>query len=748
MAIGDNLRQRMRDWLGVKAAPDLTAIGAEPWIEQARMPSLATLSEQERTYTWSAWIFAAVSRIATTAAIAPFSVKELAGEERNDIENHPFELLMQDPNPVDSRYTFLEQLFSFLALTNNAYVWLNRANESAPPEEMYVIPSREIQPHPDGRLNIDGYEYYPDGQPDPLFLPPWQVMHVKRFNSMSRFVGLSPIEVAQLAVLTDKAQAEWNYKHFGKHNAKVPGVLAFPDPIVDTTWERMKAEFYGDKGQGATRNVVLMRNVGTGTPKWIPTQLNQAEMQFLESRQFNKEEIYDLFAPGLAAMTAINATEANARTAKATFMDFTVWPAMVAVAEAFTHDVLSAYGANLVGEFDDIRVTDRAMELQEYQAYSRHATLNEARQTRNVEPLVGELYEKVPLVVLERLDAGTLRKLIEKQLGIEHEPVPPGLTPFGSGNPPPQGQTVASAPAGPAGVPGDAQLSAPTPQENMQQGAAKAVSIALLEDLNKWCRKSHKREGPCEFESEHIPGWLNVAIKTSVEAAGLDAWAFLKAQPVARDEAERRVLEFVMRVLSDRFRRFLLAIMRGAELEQEYQDLAAELNAGLYPILAALATEVILREALETGVEFDPAAVNVAAADWARNYTYNLVTGLTETTRGVVSRAIEQFIATPGMTEGELEALLAPAFGQVRAEMIAITEVTRAYSAATNVYQQMLAEAGIAMRRVFRTRADERVCIVCGPLDGKDERVWAEDYPDGPPLHTRCRCWTTLELSR
>lgn len=35
-------------------------------------------------------------------------------------------------------------------------------------------------------------------------------------------------------------------------------------------------------------------------------------------------------------------------------------------------------------------------------------------------------------------------------------------------------------------------------------------------------------------------------------------------------------------------------------------------------------------------------------------------------------------------------------------------------------------------------------CDICGPLNGKTERHWAAQFPDGPPAHPRCRCEDTL----
>jgi len=100
------------------------------------------------------------------------------------------------------------------------------------------------------------------------------------------------------------------------------------------------------------------------------------------------------------------------------------------------------------------------------------------------------------------------------------------------------------------------------------------------------------------------------------------------------------------------------------------------------------------------------------------------------------------------MTEAQLEALIAPAFGPVRAQMIAVTETTRAYSQASNLYQQLLAETGFETVRVWRTRHDERVCPVCGPLEGVTENAWPPNLQSGPPAHVNCRCWTVLEYRR
>ena len=161
------------------------------------------------------------------------------------------------------------------------------------------------------------------------------------------------------------------------------------------------------------------------------------------------------------------------------------------------------------------------------------------------------------------------------------------------------------------------------------------------------------------------------------------------------------------------------------------------------PELTDVVTAEALAQGITIGVTFELGEVNLAAMEWARRYSYELVTQLTDTTRKVVSEATRQFIETPGMTQGQLRNLLKPAFGEPRATMIATTEVTRANAQGVRIYQQMLANAGIEMVRIWNTATDEKVCPICGPLEGKPESEWG-DQAEGPPAHVNCRCWTTL----
>jgi hypothetical protein len=187
-----------------------------------------------------------------------------------------------------------------------------------------------------------------------------------------------------------------------------------------------------------------------------------------------------------------------------------------------------------------------------------------------------------------------------------------------------------------------------------------------------------------------------------------------------------------------------IAAGQGVSFDALSSDLQTALRTTL--LQAILDGVDTLSDTVALGV--DTALTATAASTWASTYSYSLVRGLTDTTRTIVQNAVSVYHATPGMTRGELELLLRPAFGARRAEAIAITEISRAAAEATNQTQQGLADLGLTMERVWRTNNDERTCPICGPLNGKPESAWRERFPSGPPAHPRCRCFVTLRRAQ
>lgn len=356
---------------------------------------LYTPERQNRLYASLSWIQMAISMIAQTATTSKIDIKHqaLVDDDEEDIKNHAFETLLQRPNPHMSRSEFIAATVSFYILSGNAYWWLNQATENAVPDELWVIPPSKLRPLADGNLYIRGYMYDP-GDGHEIFIPREEIVHFKKFNPSNPYLGLSAVESIYVVATGDLAMQNWNTNLFDKDNAKVPGALAFAEYIDDSAWAKMKQETKEQHG-GTKRSMMMLRNVGAGGVQWLNMSMSQREMEFLSGRRFNRDEIFNIIAPGLVSVLSENATQANAIAGKQTLIEYSVWPHLVNIAEKITTDLLPRYGEGLRAEFEDIRVTDRALALSEEAAYSTTHTVDEIRQKFHNDKPIGDARGKL-----------------------------------------------------------------------------------------------------------------------------------------------------------------------------------------------------------------------------------------------------------------------------------------------------------------------------------------------------------------
>jgi len=452
---------------------------------------------QARLYGELTWIATAIDAVSNAyAATVEFSVHNRNGEGLEDIPNHPFELLLQSPNPLDSRYEFLRNLSAWYSMTGNAYLWQNKASETAAPDELWVLPSNRVKPVPDNHMYLRGY-LIDTGSGTPIALEVGEVCHVKTFNPFNPFIGLSALQTLMIIGQGDVAQQKWGRDLYTSESGRLPGALAFSDPIGDPEWDAIKRE---KDTQAKRAGIMMLRGVGKGV-SWINMAANQKEMQFLEARQFTKEEIWQKLAPGLLNILDKNVTEANATAGKSVFLEYTLWPIAASFGDRFTKDIMPSYGDNLVCQPDDFRETNRLVDLAEQSEYSKYHTVNEVR---------AEYYGDEPI------DGGDVP--VGKWEGVKEEPEPaPELAPL------------------PAPM-----LPEPMPTEAQQEEEIKAWQSYALK---RWGQKSR------EFEPRVLPLFRVARIKHALKVAATEAEARavfereLRLDPIARLDRALEIVE-------------------------------------------------------------------------------------------------------------------------------------------------------------------------------------------------------------
>jgi SPP1 gp7 family putative phage head morphogenesis protein len=183
------------------------------------------------------------------------------------------------------------------------------------------------------------------------------------------------------------------------------------------------------------------------------------------------------------------------------------------------------------------------------------------------------------------------------------------------------------------------------------------------------------------------------------------------------------------------------------ENEQRY------LLALFLPRLTQMALSSMTSAARQAGIAFDNTLYNQQAEAWAKTYTDKLLEGFISTSKTQpgtfvegTGAAISAWIARPNATVAELNAAIEKLYGRERANTIAVTETTRAFSSGQ---EEAYTAEGIT-DWTWNTSRDALTCPSCGPLNKKTVKIGQPFGYDAkgnpikkPPFHPKCRCWVS-----
>jgi len=226
-----------------------------------------------------------------------------------------------------------------------------------------------------------------------------------------------------------------------------------------------------------------------------------------------------------------------------------------------------------------------------------------------------------------------------------------------------------------------------------------------------------------------------------------------------RDEIEARLARLLGRDLHSELNRLMSYLGDPPRLENvpaEYwqngwRGIQREVEPVLLDAFLASADDMVLR--IGIGAELDN--INHQAVNWARAHTEEVMTAMWNNRQRTLSSVFAGYprgvpgtgeIIAQGYEEGltirEISERLQRLYSPVRAEMIAITETTRAVVEGERAYVAELESAtGQKMIPIWMTANDELVCPICRPRNGKP--ITNNKFP---PAHPRCLPGDTLVL--
>ncbi|MDR1475235.1 MAG: phage portal protein [Holosporales bacterium] len=268
--------------------------------------------------------YRAINLISKGLASVPLKLFNLETELNNN--EHVIANLLAHPNSSQTRAEFFETITGHLLMSGNAYVYLHyESNEF--PLAIYTLRPDRVKVKADKSGKITGYDY---GQNE--YIPcreektgKKQILHLKFFNPLDDFYGLSPIEAAAIAIDQYNAVSSHNLSLL-QNGGRPSGCLILKNKEFMTEQQKqtlrtsIKKSYEGALNAGKT--MVL-----EGDFEWKEMGLSPKDLDFVTGKTFSAREISQAFGvPPMLVGVPGDSTFSNYREARYHLWEDTILP--------------------------------------------------------------------------------------------------------------------------------------------------------------------------------------------------------------------------------------------------------------------------------------------------------------------------------------------------------------------------------------------------------------------------------------
>lgn len=241
------------------------------------------------------WIYILVDRIAAKLAQIPWQVfKQTTNNGEEVLEpalGHPVQKILDNPNPLQSDYSFKYASITDLCVTGNNLIYLSRSQRW-----IVQVPTEIINLDIAGSGDLRGYDIVGiDPQNFPVGMRtkirPQDMIHIKRPNSSSVYWGLSPLIPGANSALFNKYSSEY-LLNFYRKGAQPGLVLEMGEESNEIQAKKLLASletaYTGRANQ--RRGLVLPKGVKANN-----LQHTLADQQLIEYIRNNRETLINIY---------------------------------------------------------------------------------------------------------------------------------------------------------------------------------------------------------------------------------------------------------------------------------------------------------------------------------------------------------------------------------------------------------------------------------------------------------------------
>jgi HK97 family phage portal protein len=365
--------------------------------------------------------YSCIDAIATSVCSAEFGLYIGDKDENSPVDNHEAITLLHCPNGFQTGVDLIYTISSHIDAHGVAYLYPVKSLNGQHIVQLWALdPSKIITVLGDNF--IDGYVYVnPKGVRIPF--APAELIPIMRPNPFALHMGVSTIEMARYAIEGDLRAQEWNATFF-ENGATPSGVLTSDVAINDITFQQIKKRWHENwEGKENAHKTAIL---GAGL-KYQQLSLRQKDMDFLEQRKFNRNEILSIFKvpkPILAISDDVN--RASAETAEYVFANRVIKPRLSLIFEKLNEFYLPLFKGTegMMLDFENPVPENEAQQLEEAKAGANiWLKVNELRQRDGFDPIDGGDTLYVPNTYVPITLASQMTELPSPP--VAQQPVPP-----------------------------------------------------------------------------------------------------------------------------------------------------------------------------------------------------------------------------------------------------------------------------------------------------------------------------------
>lgn len=273
-------------------------------------------------------VYRCVQLIARALASVKWILHKTNGHDEIDevLYTHPILDLIGRPNSRQYKTTFIEEAISYLLLSGNCYITVVRDTKGIPrelhllrPDRVKIIPGKSAIP--------EGYEYM-SGNVTKVFEVDQEtggseLLHIKLFNPLDDWYGMSPVEVAMGSINQHNAIAQQNTS-FLQNGGRPSGALMYNAPIDRQKREELQNNLRNlyEGGRNAGKLLLL-----EGSFDWKEMGLSPKDLDFISGKELSAKEIALVFGvPSILIGCMSSATFSNYKEARYNFWEETLIP--------------------------------------------------------------------------------------------------------------------------------------------------------------------------------------------------------------------------------------------------------------------------------------------------------------------------------------------------------------------------------------------------------------------------------------